>query len=64
MADVPRDNDDRREHDDRGRRGPIQEYAGGEIRSYRGIVNRWLLVVYAILAVWAVYYLIVYWSAA
>ncbi len=39
-------------------RGPIHEYAGGEIRTYRGRVNRWLLVVYAVLAVWAVYYLV------
>ena len=34
-----------REHD--RTRGPVEEYAGGEIRAYRGIVNRWLLVVYA-----------------
>ncbi len=44
-------------------RGPIHEYAGGEVSTYAGIVNRWLLVVYAILAVWAVYYLLAYWSA-
>ena len=43
-------------------RGPIHEYAGGEIRTYRGIVNRWLLVVYALLAVWGVYYLVAYWG--
>jgi len=60
MADVPRDSDER---PDDGRRGPIHEYAGGEVRTYRGIVNRWLLVVYAILGVWAVYYLIAYWAA-
>lgn len=43
-------------------RGPIHEYAGGEIRSYRGRVNRWLLVVYVALAAWAVYYLLAYWG--
>lgn len=43
-------------------RGEIQGYAGGEIESYTGRVNRWLLVVYALLAVWAVYYLITYWT--
>jgi len=43
-------------------RGPIDEYAGGEIRAYHGIVNRWLLVVYAILAVWGIYYLLRYWG--
>jgi len=44
------------------RRGPIEEYAQGEIRAYHGIVNRWLLVIYAILAVWGVYYLFNYWG--
>jgi hypothetical protein len=43
-------------------RGPIEEHAGGEVRSYHGIVNVWLLVVYAILAVWAIYYLFKYWG--
>ncbi len=42
--------------------GPIEEYAQGEIRAYHGIVNKWLLLVYAILAVWGVYYLFKYWG--
>ena len=42
--------------------GPIEEYARGEIRAYRGIVNTWLLAVYAILAVWGIYYLFKYWG--
>lgn len=44
------------------RYGDIEEYAQGEIRSYHGIVNKWLLLVYAILAVWGVYYLFKYWG--
>jgi len=44
------------------RRGPMHEYARGEIRAYRGIVNKWLLVVYVILAVWGIYYLFAYWG--
>ena len=44
------------------RQGPIEEYAHGEIRAYHGIVNKWLLVVYAILAVWGIYYLFTYWG--
>ena len=40
----------------------IQEYAQGEIASRHGRVNRWLLLVYAVLAVWAVVYLILYWG--
>ncbi len=44
------------------RYGPIEEYAQGEIRTYHGIVNKWLLLVYAVLAVWGVYYLFKYWG--
>ena len=44
------------------RRGPIEEHAQGEIRSYRGIVNKWLLAVYVILTAWAIYYLFTYWG--
>ena len=43
-------------------REPLREYARGEIRSYQGRVNRWLVVVYALLALWAVYYLVTYWG--
>ncbi len=38
--------------------GPVEEYAGGEIRTCHGIVNKWLLLVYTILLIWAVSYLI------
>jgi len=44
------------------RYGAVEEFARGEIRSYHGIVNKWLLVVYAALAVWGVYYLFKYWG--
>ncbi len=40
----------------------VEHYAQGEIRVYRGIVNTWLLVVYAILAVWGIYYLFKFWG--
>ena len=40
----------------------LHAFAGGEIQSRHGIVNRWLIVVYVILSVWAVYYLFTYWS--
>ena len=42
--------------------GEVERYAQGEIRAYHGIVNKWLLVVYAILAVWGIYYLFKYWG--
>ena len=40
----------------------IEEFADGEIKSYHGRVNGWLLVVYAVLAVWGVYYLFAFWG--
>jgi hypothetical protein len=42
--------------------GHVHEYAGGEIQTYRGRVNRWLIVVYVILVLWAGYYLITAWG--
>ncbi len=42
--------------------GGIQEYADGEIKVYHGIINKWLLLVYLILFVWALYYLWMYWG--
>ncbi|HUF92287.1 MAG TPA: hypothetical protein VMR23_07920 [Candidatus Limnocylindria bacterium] len=40
----------------------LHTFAGGEIQSRHGIVNRWLIIVYVLLALWAVYYLIAYWN--
>ncbi|HEX2228616.1 MAG TPA: hypothetical protein VHM64_15885 [Candidatus Binatia bacterium] len=36
----------------------LEPYAGGELQSRHGIVNRWLLVLYALLFLWSIYYLI------
>ena len=36
---------------------PLEVYAGGEIKAHHGRVNKWLLVVYALLLLWALYYL-------
>lgn len=46
------------EHDD------LDRYAGGEIEVRPGHVNRWLLVVYAVLAVWGVWYLFACWKVS
>ena len=63
MAPTPDRSDSEREIQERQRiYGPIEEHARGEVRSYHGIVNKWLLAVYAILAVWGVYYLFTYWG--
>ena len=40
----------------------VHEYAQGEVASRRGGVNAWLIVVYVVLAIWAVAYLFLYWG--
>jgi len=51
-----------RERGSEDERGPIHDFAGGEIQTYAGRVNRWLIVVYVVLVLWAIYYLAVYWG--
>jgi hypothetical protein len=36
----------------------LEHYAGGEIQARHGIINKWLLAMYAVLFVWSIYYLI------
>ena len=36
----------------------LEHYAGGEIQARHGIVNRWLLGLYAVLFLWSIHYLI------
>ena len=40
----------------------VEEYGGGHIQARHGRINGWLMVVYAILFVWAIYYGYVYWG--
>ena len=40
----------------------MEEYAGGTIESRHGYIPVWLLVVYVVLFIWALYYLVVYWG--
>jgi hypothetical protein len=40
----------------------LEEYAGGSIMARVGYIPAWLLVVYAVLFVWGLYYLVVYWG--
>jgi hypothetical protein len=40
----------------------LEDYAGGHIQSRHGTIHLWLLVVYAVLFLWALYYLYVYWG--
>jgi hypothetical protein len=40
----------------------MEEYAGGAIESRHGYIPVWLLAVYVVLFIWALYYLVVYWG--
>jgi len=40
----------------------LESYGGGHIQARHGRVNGWLLVVYAVLFVWSLYYGFVYWG--
>ncbi|GIX48460.1 MAG: hypothetical protein KatS3mg131_2671 [Candidatus Tectimicrobiota bacterium] len=39
-----------------GQPEPVETYAGGEITARHGAINKWLLLVYAALFLWALYY--------
>lgn len=49
-------------HETSSQHPEIEDYAGGYIQARHGRVDAWLLVVYAVLFVWAMYYLYVYWG--
>ncbi len=40
----------------------LEEYAGGLIQARVGFIPLWLLVVYAVLFVWSLYYMYAYWG--
>jgi hypothetical protein len=40
----------------------LEEYAGGYIKAWVGHIPVWLLVVYAVLFMWALYYMVNYWG--
>ena len=40
----------------------LEEYAGGYIKAWVGRIPAWLLVVYAVLFIWALFYLYNYWG--
>ncbi|NNF97078.1 MAG: hypothetical protein HKM94_09150 [Halobacteria archaeon] len=40
----------------------MEEYGAGQIKARHGRINGWLLVVYVVLFVWALYYAYTYWG--
>lgn len=39
-----------------------EDYGGGHIKARHGRINRWLLLVYVVMFVWALYYGYAYWG--
>jgi hypothetical protein len=48
--------------DDTTREHEMEEYAGGTIQARHGYLPVWLLVVYAVLFIWGLYYSYHYWG--
>lgn len=46
-----------------GQEHDMHEYASGYIQAHHGSIPLWLLAVYFILFVWALYYAYVYWGS-
>jgi hypothetical protein len=40
----------------------VESYGGGDVQARHGRVDYWLLVVYTIMCLWALYYGITYWG--
>lgn len=46
-----------------GEHSEMEEYVGGSIQAHHGTIPGWLLVVYLILFVFALYYMVTYWGS-
>ena len=44
--------------DEHRRSEDLEHYAGGEIQTRHGIINRWLLGLYAVLFLWSIWYVV------
>jgi hypothetical protein len=47
---------------DRHHAEEMEDYAGGYIQAHHGTIAPWLLVVYLVLFLWALYYMVFYWG--
>ena len=66
MTELQSSDPDAKVHPDLAVRGSshpvLEEYAGGSIQSRVGYIPVWLLVTYAVLFIWALYYMVAYWG--
>jgi|SoiMethySBSTD1v2_1073268.scaffolds.fasta_scaffold92933_3 hypothetical protein len=49
-------------HETSSQHPEIEDYAGGYIQAYHGTIPVWLLLVYLVLFVFAMFYMVVYWG--
>jgi hypothetical protein len=61
---MSRNDNPKPEHNasDRAPHEELEDYAGGHIQARHGRVDAWLMVVYVVLLVWALYYGYRYWG--
>jgi hypothetical protein len=50
-------------HEEHQQERDMHDYAGGYIRAHHGGIPAWLLAVYVVLFVWALYYAYVFWGS-
>jgi len=64
MTDIQKSDPDSKVHPDLAAHGSshLEEYAGGYIQARVGHIPIWLLVTYAVLFIWALYYMVVFWG--
>lgn len=61
-ADAPQDAPQEEPEQNLPHHRQTSSYGGGHIKARHGRINRWLLVVYLVLFVWALYYGYQYWG--
>jgi len=49
-------------HGNPGAHSDLEDYAGGYIQAHHGAIPAWLLLVYLILFVFALFYMVLYWG--
>jgi hypothetical protein len=54
--------DPARSADDIPHHQQVEDYGGGHVQARHGRINAWLLIVYLVMFVWALYYGWVYWG--
>lgn len=62
MSETPVSTDKDGGHGETPHHEQTESYGGGHIKARHGRINGWLLIVYLVMFVWALYYGYVYWG--